>query len=46
MEKAGLLSASDLDGIQTFQDDLQVGHDGHNINIMMLLTGGCGETFP
>ena len=46
MEKAGLLSAEDLDGIKTFQDDLQVCHNGLNIHIMMLLPGGCGETFP
>ena len=46
MEKAGLLSAEDLDGIKTFQDDLQVCHNGLNIHIMVLLTGGCGETFP
>jgi hypothetical protein len=44
MEKAGLLSAEDLDCIKTFQDDLQVGHGGHYIHIMMLLPGGGGET--
>ena len=44
MEKAGLLSAEDQDGIKTFQDDLQVGHNGQYVLMLILLPGGGGET--